>query len=68
MSDRFRKTYKDLDETTKQKIHQIKQKATELEELYLEINDMRAPIREISLALTNLEQSVMWAIKGSTGV
>lgn len=43
------------------------QKITELRELYTslsnKLNLLAPPSRELSVALTNLEQSAMWAIK-----
>lgn len=58
MSDTFRKVYKPLNERNAQLVTAIKQKAEELEALMLLVKS-----REMSLALTNLEQSTMWATK-----
>jgi hypothetical protein len=62
MEDTFRKKY-----NSNAKLHEfaleIKSVAEQLEKKYDEIGRSR----EISLALTNLEQSVMWAIKGLYG-
>ena len=64
MSDVFRKEYKSIDEITKNRIAQIKDDAQRL------LNSMdwsvEADPRMIALAKTNLEQSVMWAIKAIT--
>lgn len=46
-------------------MRRIKEKAEELETLYTEASDPDIG-REIALAKTNLEQSVMWAVKGVT--
>ena len=67
MTDRFRKIYKELDEPSKNMMLLIKHMASELEEAYNQIEVAKGPSRELSLALTNLEQSVMWAIKSVTG-
>lgn len=65
MSDTFRKTFRELTETEKENMKKIKEAAEFLEDLFNTVNtpDMG---REISLAKTNLEQSVMWAVKGIT--
>lgn len=58
MSDTFRKDYKPLRPEISALIFSIKE-AAEILECYM------TPIksREMSLALTNLEQSIMWATK-----
>lgn len=56
--DTFRKVYKPLKEENSQLILSIKEKAEELEKLLQMIKN-----REMSLAITNLEQSIMWATK-----
>lgn len=65
--DTFRKEYKPLTEEQKQWMDEVKAKA---EDLFLSIDRPRnadfAGNREIALAKTNLEQSVMWAVKGIT--
>lgn len=58
MSDRFRKTYKQLKAENSDLIQQIKLKAEELEDLF-----SRVTSREMSVALTNLETTIMWATK-----
>jgi hypothetical protein len=64
MSDTFRKEYKPLSEVQKLAILRIKEIAEIFEkELTYEINHDN---RMISLAKTNLEQAVMWAIKAIT--
>jgi hypothetical protein len=65
MNDTFRKEYKPLTDGQKEYMAKIKEEASELETLF---NDINTPDigREIALAKTNLEQSVMWAVKGLT--
>lgn len=58
MSDTFRKVYKPLTEENAKLINLIKNKAEELESLFI-----NASSREMSLAKTNLEQAVMWSTK-----
>lgn len=57
MTDTFRKEYNSL-----HKLHgfekELKTKAEELEAMFKHIEG-----REMSLAITNLEQSIMWAVK-----
>ena len=59
MPDTFRKTYVKLSDENTNLIRRIKATAEVLEELFLEIESSR----EMSLAKTNLEQSIMWATK-----
>ncbi|MBV6446339.1 MAG: hypothetical protein IFNCLDLE_02632 [Ignavibacteriaceae bacterium] len=65
MADTFRKEYKELSEGQKLWMNKIKETAEILESMYNDINtpDMG---REIALAKTKLEESVMWAVKGLT--
>lgn len=63
MPDVFRKEYKPLDETQKARIEQIKNEATKLWDTF---DFAIADGRMMALAKTNLEQSVMWAIKAIT--
>jgi hypothetical protein len=65
MTDVFRKEYKEMDSKTKEAMEEIKNKA---QELYNIIDgQIRSDNgREIALAKTNLEQSIMWAVKGIT--
>lgn len=58
----FRSKYRELSEQEKQLSDNIKNKADELHALYSDI----APGRYNALAVTSLEQSVMWAIKQLT--
>lgn len=59
---RFRPTYRALTDEEKALHDRIKEKAVELEALI----EQTKPGREKSLAMTKLEESVMWAIKGLT--
>ena len=60
---RFRKEYRELNNYEKDLLSCIKQVAEELEGY---IND--APDgREKAIAMTKLEEAVMWAVKGVTG-
>jgi|GEM_PF-1032162 hypothetical protein len=58
MADTFRKRY-NTDETLHEFSMEIKSLAEQLEDKFIEIGSSR----EISLAMTNLEQSIMWAVK-----
>ena len=59
---RFRPRYRALFDEEKFLHDQIKQKAVELEELYVKVK----PSRYNSLAITSLEESIMWIVKGLT--
>ena len=65
MTDVFRKTYKPTTVEMSAFILKLKEKA---EELYSILDEAATPNngREIALAKTNLEQSIMWAVKGLT--
>jgi len=58
MTDTFRKVYKPLSDENQNLILRIKLHAEQLEELLLKVKN-----REMSLAMTNLEQCTMWATK-----
>jgi hypothetical protein len=60
---RFRPTYRALSDEEKALHDAIKAKAVELETLYGQVKAGRYN----SLALTSLEQSVMWIVKELTG-
>jgi hypothetical protein len=62
---KFRQTYRQLDEHEKALVESIKDKAEELLELYQK--PTRTGQREMALAITKLEESIMWATKGITG-
>ncbi len=59
---RFRPTYRALTDAEKGLHDEIKTKASELEALFGRVK----PGRYNSLALTSLEQSIMWAVKELT--
>jgi membrane-bound ClpP family serine protease len=62
MPNRFRQKYRALEASEAELIDMIKQKAVELEELI----EMAKDGRYKSLAMTSLEQAVMWAVKEIT--
>jgi hypothetical protein len=62
MSNTFRKEYRELTEGEKISIEKIKVLAEEMEEVYNRFPNSRMK----SLAMTNLEQSVMWMVKAIT--
>lgn len=59
---RFRPTYRALTDDEKALHDQIKEKAAQLEALFAQVK----PGRYNSLAITALEQSVMWVVKELT--
>lgn len=59
---RFRPRYRALSEAEKVLHDEIKNKAVELEQLFLKVK----PGRYNSLALTSLEESIMWVVKELT--
>jgi hypothetical protein len=59
MNDTFRKKYHDLQKQHADTVQLIKSKAEDVEEIMREY----IPSREMALALTNLEQAMMWATK-----
>lgn len=61
----FRPTYRELNNEEKQIIEDIKTKAQELYYLYEKVSSPNNG-RYIALGKTNLEESVMWAVKGIT--
>ena len=67
MSDTFRKEYTPLTDEQKAWVEEVKENA---ENLLLSIDKPRNTNfkgnRELALAITNLEQSTMWAVKGIT--
>ncbi len=64
MGDTFHKTYTELSDEQKKQVADIKDKAEELLTLFGSTEDRSEKSRCIALAKTNLEQAVMWAIKG----
>ncbi len=65
--DVFRPQYRDLSEEETKLIGDIKDKAGELYDLINKAQLAGGGTREMALAKTNLEQSVMWAVKAVTG-
>ena len=64
MADIFRKEYRPLTDEEKDALMWVKTgAATMLETLQQSVN----PYRELSLAITKLEECVFWAVKGITG-
>jgi len=61
----FRPVYKELSEEEKKHIEDVKNKASELWHLFPKDGE-RGANREIVVAITKLEESVMWAVKGMT--
>jgi hypothetical protein len=59
MKDRFRPNYRKLNDEEIDLLNEIKSKALELEQLYAKARDGRYH----SLAITDLESSVMWIVK-----
>jgi hypothetical protein len=66
MSDPFRTQYRELSEGEKQTLASLKEKASELYDIFEQVNTPHIG-REIAVAKTKLEESVMWAVKGITG-
>lgn len=56
--DTFKKVYTVMPDEIKRIILDLKSKAEELKEFFDNVNS-----REMSIAQTNLEQAVMWAVK-----
>lgn len=63
MADVFRKNYTELSALQKSDVASVKDKAQELYDL---LDKVAADPRSIAVAKTNLEQSIMWAVKGIT--
>ena len=61
---RFRKAYRELSDKEREAVEAIKNTADIMEAIY--DNLPNGPSREASLAMTKLEESVMWAVKAVT--
>ena len=61
----FRSVYRELTDKEKEAMERIKDIALELYGTYPKTDD-KPMNREIAVAITKLEESVMWAIKGIT--
>ena len=69
MSDTFRKVYTPLSAERKQEMLDIKVKAEELLELFnkaVPLDERSERSRCMAVARTNLETTIMWAVKGVT--
>lgn len=69
MADTFRKEYAPLDEEQKSNMNAIKDKAQELLDLFdstVSPEERSDRSRCMAIARTNLETTIMWAIKGVT--
>lgn len=66
MTDIFRKTYVALTGTQEEVIERIKDKAADLYAAIDDTDTIKPDGRCQSLAKTNLEQAVMWAVKSVT--
>jgi hypothetical protein len=69
MADTFRKEYTPLDEEQKAKMALIKDKGQELLDLFnssFEPKEYSDRARCMKVAITNLETTIMWAVKGVT--
>jgi hypothetical protein len=63
MSDPMRKQYRQLTPEEEKAVVELKAQAEELHELLMSLGNSR----ELSVAKTRLEESVMWAVKHLTG-
>lgn len=69
--DTFRKEYKPLTEEQKSQVDAVKDAAERVEGLLngaLDPNERSERARCIAVAKTNIEQAIMWAVKGLTFV
>lgn len=65
MTDTFRKEYKPLSDEKKAQMAEVKEIAEKLEEKIIECTTADNG-REMAVAKTQLETSIMWAVKGIT--
>lgn len=68
MGNVFRPEYRELSEVEKKRLDDIKTKAQELYDLFETGEGLSPDFRQLALAKTNLEQAVMWGVKGFTAV
>lgn len=69
MPDTFRKVYTELDESQKEHMEVVKNTAVLLEEAFnnaVPSDERSERSRCMAIARTNLEQAIMWAVKGIT--
>ena len=64
MTDRFRKQFRRLTPEEQRAVDEVKQAGSDFE---IMLNNYVHDGREKALALTKIEESVMWAVKGITG-
>lgn len=62
----FRSQYRELSETEKEQVKEIKNEAAHLYDV-LAVDPASSGVREMALARTKLEECVMWATKAITG-
>ena len=67
MTDVFRSQYRELTDLEKATLFEMKSRADLLWNMFDLASKTGADGRMIALAKTNLEQSVMWAVKAVTG-
>ena len=60
----FRPSYREFSEDKKKVIKIIKDKAGDLLSYFPREDNMKPINREVSLAITKLEESIMWVVKG----
>jgi len=66
MTDTFRKEYKPLSDDQKAYLNLFKERAEALFNEFDAANFLNPDMRSMSIAKTNLEQSIMWAVKSIT--
>lgn len=67
MTDAMRKSYRELTEEEKAQVTAVKDKGAEFIAIIDDIkNSGNGPSRELSLAVTKIEEAVMWAVKHVT--
>ena len=66
MTDTFRKEYKPLSDSQKHAMNLFKERADELLKEFNNAAPLNPDPRAMAVAKTNLEQSVMWAVKSIT--
>lgn len=66
MANTFRKTYRELNDAEKAAVEDLKVKAEEIEALIEGQKASGKNPRHLALAVTKLEESIMWAVKAIT--
>lgn len=67
MSNTFRKEYRKLSDAEQALVDLLKDQAEAIELTFNRVTSTSRNCREMALARTKLEESVMWAVKGITG-